>query len=204
MPEQTVAAAKPQRQQYMAPFTVEVSTHNSGSWHSIVLGETYRGKWSRHKLGTLANSINIEMSAMPDIPGIRLKITPKTSKVEIFDPLEDQEELRKRIADTMKKSMLGINANAKIEAVKRSEKTLDADTFKTFVLEIYRSFHKINPVLELVSGEMPSEDDIDALPGRELYDVRSPFRKGMPKYVGDEDRIATLLRLLEEKGVILV
>ena len=197
MSEQQAVAAK--QRATIQPFEVEVSTHNSGMWHSMVLNQTYRGRWSIHKQGTRTASISSRMSTMPDIPGIRIKLVPKDNKVISTDPLEGENRLLNSISSTYRGAMPGFGGT--FTSVPRSEKVLDDDMFKTLLLELRDCTVRKTATLEVVSGAMPTVDQIESLPGRELNDMHSPLPHA--KYKGDEDRTTLLLRAMEEKGIIL-
>jgi hypothetical protein len=201
MSEQTASKQQSQRSaQHVGQFEVEVACKNSNPWRSVVLGETFRGRWSRHNLGAASASVSSSMSQMPDIPGIRMKITPKDRKVYIYDPLSKDKRTLERITATCRNAMIGFNTE--FRAKDAVEKTLDDDRFVTLLMELYKSATKKNPSIVCVSGTIPTPEEIASLPGRELYDPGYQY-KGKPKYVGDEDKYAHVVRALEEKGITL-
>jgi hypothetical protein len=198
MPEQQNTSARQQRAA-ISPFVIEVETKNSGTWHSVLLHETFRGSWSRHRLGTLTASISPKMSMMPDIPGIRMKVIPKDNTVIIYDPLEDDEKLVEKISQVCRNAIIGFDG--KFGHREKETKKLDADTFVSFLFELRSVHDKKNPFIKMVSGELPTHDQIATLPGRELYDVGSPYPK--PRYKGDKDRHQILLDAMAEKGITI-
>lgn len=199
MSEQQSVAVAARARNYIAPFEVEIATRNSGDWYTWTLGMKLRGRWSRHNLGPYTASVSRQMSSMPDIPGMRVRVTPKENKVQVYDPLEKDPELLRKVSGVFRSSKFGMGPE--FTYVKPSEKVMDDDMFVTFLIELRSAYDKEHPVCELVSGEMPTKEQIASLPGRELNNPNSPYK--LPRYKGDEDRHMTLLRAMEEKGIII-
>jgi hypothetical protein len=197
MSEQQTAVLTKQKVQ-LAPFEIEISTHNSGDAGYIFIPGTLRGRWSRNKLGSLSASVSREMASMPDVPGMRVRVIPKENKYVVYDPLESQPELLKQIGAILRNALV---FSGDVTYVKRVERKLDDDTFVSLLLELRRVYDGKNPTFEVISGELPTEEQINALPGRELNNPFCPYSQ--PKYKGDEDRHAVLLRAMAEKGIII-
>ena len=58
---------------------------------------------------------------------------------------------------------------------------------KTLLIEFGRHLKKDNPTLRIVSGQMPKAEQLEKMPGRELYDPWSnnPYK---PRYVDQVDQ----------------
>ena len=196
MPEQQATEQKQVRRgsSFVSPFEVESYGKNCSEWHSVIMHKTFRGQWSRTRLGPMSTSVGQKMGNMPDIPGLRIRIMPKDSKICVHDPLEHDKLLVKEINNVLRNAGL-----QECEPVQQNEQVLDEDTFKTFVVEVCNTVNKKEPSLRLVSGQLPTPEEIESMPGRELYDPASPYRHA--KYVGDEDRYSNLLDELEKKGI---
>ena len=138
---------------------------------------------------------------MPDIPGIHMRLDPKRLTVSTFDPLEKDQPLLEKIQAVMRKGHWG--TGYRIKAVKASTRTLDADMFKTLVIEL-RLMEDLHPedqkVFRIVSGELPTMEQIESMPGRELNSPGCSYVKS--KYKDDADPTAKVLRALREAGIL--
>lgn len=127
------------------------------------------------------------MQRMPAIPGITLIVEPKTKKLIFEDPLEKDTELLAKINAVMRDvSAIAPAGGKSVRHTPRRELQLDDDTFKTLVIELaYMNGPDCQIKLVMQKGStFPTDEEIEKLPGRELYDVRSNSHI-QPKYVED-------------------
>jgi hypothetical protein len=115
------------------------------------------------------------MQRMPAIPGLNVVVIPKEKKVAFEDPLATDQDLVDRINAVMAEySSIAPAGGKSIKAVPRWEVSLDDDGFKTLMLELwYYNSPESQMELLMIKGVFPTMDQIDQLPGRQLYDVRS-------------------------------
>ena len=188
MPEQAPEKIE-KKTGHISPFEIEVSTKNSAAWKCKTLNEKLRGSWSVNKLGTMAGSISAAMRAMPDIPGLRLSIKCNREgggTVEIWDPLKDDPERLDKISAVWSGVSWGFRSKYKAKAT--SLRTLDKDTFVTFLWELRKIQDGVETTFEVVSGQLPTAKEIESLPGRELNEMHSPYPHS--RYKEDTDQYA--------------
>jgi len=175
-------AGAAKRSRTMAPFTVECGDDNNRTITINTLKLRLRGRWSQttlHKRETGGRDLGNAMSAMPDIPGICIAVVPSRLKVLIFDPLETNVALTERINSVLSKAASVRTSGRPVTFVPRVEQTLDADTFKTLVLELAQKIESRSIIV--VDGTMPTKQEAESLEGRRLNDPwNSSARK--PKY----------------------
>jgi len=147
----------------------------------------------------MSASIGSKMGMMPDIPGIQFIVIPKENKVTIFDPLSEDQDLLDKISSVWHGASLGIGANFK--AVKAAEVVLDDDKFVTLLHELKCCVEKDEPVMHVISGTFPTNEQIASLPGRELNEVGSPYPHA--KYKDEVDKHRVLLDAMAEKGIVI-
>ena len=169
----------------LAPVVVEFGDDKSRTitLDTIPFKVRVRGTYSR--TSNMRRAIGDAMSRMPDIPGMRLAINFRESKATLFDPLDTMPELLKEISDTLQGALLS-QGSAIRTPVKRVMHVLDADQFKTLILEIANKI-KFN-MAKVVEGRMPTADEIEAMPGDELFDpwnsnpMKPRYKKDAQKY----------------------
>lgn len=162
-----------------AAFTVEFADENCRNMTIKTLRLKVRGRFS---LATLqareigGRDVGAAMSQMPEIPGLRIRIVPKDLKIVIFDPLEKNEELVERINKVFKAARGGATTQ-EYKAVERTEMDLEKqpDKFKTLICELARM--KESGTIKVHDGKFPTEDEIEKMPGRELFDPGNDGRK---------------------------
>lgn len=184
---------------YLASFEIEVSTHNSGDWLCLFFDEKFRGRWSAHKQGSRAASLTSDMLSMPDVPGMRMKVTPKNKTVEIYDPLESMADLLREMATVYQRASHIVRCEFK--PMPRQTRTLNDDELVTFLWQLRRIADGVNPVFEVISGQLPTAKEIESLPGRELSS-KGPYSKNKPKYKDDGDLQSVLVKALQDNSVL--
>jgi hypothetical protein len=140
------------------------------------------------------------MAMMPDVPGMRMRVTPKTGEVVIHDPLDKTPEVVDQITAVRKRAEGGFDG--KFVAVKTEKKTLEADQMVTLLWELRRAVDMDKTVVDVVSGQVPTEEQINAMPGDELTDY-GYIQPGQPKYVKDRDQHAKVLAAMRQAGVAI-
>lgn len=165
MAEATVAARPNLRE-----FTVEFSTPNCGRVTINTLQLVVEGEFSIPKLhardGGCRNA-NVDMARMPEIPGCRMKVVPRTKTVTLFDPIENDPKLLARVNDAARRAHLkGDERWAK--RMEKVEHKLDDDRFKSLMRDLVQL--REGNALKVVDGEMPTMEQVNELPGRVLFD----------------------------------
>lgn len=180
--EQAVAS-----KQSLREFTVEFG---NDSGHQITINTlqlTVRGRWSIARLMSRSGGFYRgcrapmpELHGMPDIPGMRMKIIPRTRTAVLYDPLEQDSRLMDRISEAGAAARLrGLSAWRPNES---SEHKLNEHKFKSLVHDLSRLAGKGD--LTVLEGEMPTEEQIEDMPGDRLYDPWSNS-PGKPIFVKD-------------------
>lgn len=157
----------------LKPFTVSFDDRNNGTIHLGIIGQSLRGRWSRETFirgRERMRSIGDGMNSMPEIPGVQLSLKAHPSQpgvvlCVISDPLTP-ERLSAISKAEAASSLIGSGVHRK--AVPTSEFTLDADKAKTLLLDLRQRLSEGTAILE--SGMFPADEELDALPGEELYD----------------------------------
>ncbi len=171
------------------PFTVEFADdycRNFTITTPPLSGSDVRGRWDTARLsrrpqrmrdlGTTGNRIP------SPIPGAMLEIDVRRKHVRLFDPLKETEAGREvlaeynRVASTtpaLKKDCIGFTA---------VEFDVDDDQLKTLLLEILRK--KDSKCIDMITGTLPTAEQVNRLPGHELYDPSNPG-DDKPRYKKD-------------------
>jgi len=142
-----------------------------------------RGAWSITKLHQRpigGRDIGTAMSSMPAIPGQRLRVVPKEMKAYLEDPLADNADLLE-VINAVAQNARSIWKGAPFKPVPTVELALSNDLLVTLILELHRKLESGN--VEVVKGRLPTIEDVQKLPGRELFDPWNNGRK--PTYVED-------------------
>lgn len=157
---------------------------------SLKSTQAIRSDWSLAILNAHGGSdVGGTMQRMPSIPGIEVHVNPRTRVVEFIDPLEHDQDLLDRInaivADVV---AIGPAGGKSFRAVPKQTVKLSVDEFKTFLIEIaYFDGPDSDWKLIVTSGTIPTIEEIEKLPGRELFDVRSNSHI-QPKYRDDVEK----------------
>ena len=170
-------------------FAVEFGDDKNRSISINALTTRVRGRYSNANLhanadGVGGRDVGRAMAGMPDIPGIRLRIDVGEQYYELHDPLSDNPKLMARIAHQITEARLqGVAGTEPVESIVNE---MDVDQLKTLLLEIWRKVNQTNQAV-VVEGTLPDIDEINELPGNELYD---PWNQTThkPTYVKDVAR----------------
>ena len=187
----TIKAAWP------AEFTVEFGDDcNSNFVISSFAGQMIRGRWSLSVLFARDGGgpdVGQAMSAMPEHPGLRLKISPQQGKALLYDPLEKDKKLLEKVSNVRKKAML--TGNVETTFVPETPYTLDVDRMKTLCSQI-ADMQGWGKICGVPKGRIPTAKEIDKMPGELLNDMGNSNRH-KPIYAKDYDAWA---RGLEQVG----
>ena len=140
-----------------------------------------RGRW----VTANANSSGSAMATMPDIPGQRLEINFQERKLRIFDPLTEDAAKMDQVNHVVNKA--SVAKGRQLGPVPEQNTTLHADTLKTLLLELLR-FQEEDKLI-VVSGRFPNAQQIEKMPGDELFDPGNSSRF-IPRYKRDYDDFA--------------
>jgi hypothetical protein len=180
------ASARIERRQSagsIAPFTVEFGdATSSGSFSIITLNRfKVRGRFRRDQIH--APMLGEKMSQMPDVPGIQMTVLPREKKAVAHDPLADDADLLAKANGVWNDSAMGRSPGGGSKPWPDTEFALDDDTLKTLCIELVRK--RGSGVLSVVRGALPTEQQIEDLPGGELYDPGNSNQHGHPRYAED-------------------
>lgn len=132
--------------------------------------EILRGAWSRRNLHS--DELVEDLAAMPDIPGIRIRMSYERKLAVIYDPLalESNKDVCEKIARIIFDRFRRREGPAK--PVER--RNMDVDDLKTWLYGMRRRLDSNSA--RLIVGDLPSLDQIANLPGRtriEMYNSSS-------------------------------
>lgn len=177
-------------------FTVELGDDNNRSITLSCLRQRCRGRWSistLHARPQGGRDVGQAMSAMPDVPGIRVHVDGRSNSYRLYDPLWDDPSLLDRINNVARRARLS-GASVPFAPVEEVTAKADDDLFKTLVDELVRKVK--DGQARVVEGKLPTERQIEQLPGRLLNDPLNSGRK--PKY---RDEVAEWERDLDARAV---
>lgn len=181
----TVETGRPAAGPRIESFTVEFGDLHCRNHTINCFRLRVRGTWSvtrLHQRGIGGRDIGQAMSSMPDIPGQRLRIDPRAMKATLYDPLDDDPALLERI-NVVAKNARSFWKGAPFKAVPVVELSLTPDLLKTLLAELRRKREAGN--VAVVEGRMPSNETIEKMDGKEMYDPWNSGRK--PRYVEEVD-----------------
>lgn len=157
-----VAAAQPEPSRVPGIGEIEVEfadkRNRSKMWPPT--RNTYRGAWNKANL--IADERSERIEQIPDIPGVRLYISPERKQAIIFDPLSQKENADqcRGIADAIK-TQFG-STQGPMETVKYPK--LTPSDVKTWLYWLRRMLD--NNDIRVITGSVPEMEAIEALPGQ--------------------------------------
>jgi len=168
-------AAKPSAA--LKPFTVEFGDSNCRNFLLTTLRIRVRGAWSTITLAARPQGPGDfgQLAGMPPIPGQQLTMNFKDRSIVISDPLQNQPEKLARATIVAKKALIKSRTkdNGDYQPIKDIEQELDFHTFKTLLIEIGKMLSQKDTKATLVKGTFPTAEEIENLPGDELYDMNN-------------------------------
>lgn len=165
----------------LEPFTVEFGDNYCRNHVINCLRVRARGAWSvtrLHQREIGGRDIGTGMSTMPAIPGLRLRVVPREMKAYLEDPLTDDPTLMEQINSAIRKNP-SVYKGVPYKPVETTTLNLSNDLLVTLLFELHRKLDEEQIVL--TKGRLPKTEQINKLPGRELYDPWNNGRK--PTYV---------------------
>jgi len=172
----------------MAKFTVELGDTHGRCIAIGVLRQTFRGRFSipdLHMNDEGAPDVGSKMSGMPVVPGMHVEFDTTKRTVHFSDPLAKDDKVMARINKTAKNAYI-VNENGfkPCEPFELNDSNLGEDKFKTLLIE-FCNRNESSPLF-MAEGEFPTRDQIEKLPGKELFDVwHSSANK--KRYASDPD-----------------
>lgn len=166
----------------VAEFTVEFGDPRNRSIIIKTIRQEVRGHFSLRKLYEAeqgGRDIGQAMQRVPDIPGLFMTVTPKDGKAVIYDPWEKKPEMWEKLNGVLAGAYAA--RAGKFGPVARSEMALSPDQMKTLCVELVKKVD--GGQARVVKGTMPTAKQIEAMPGRELFDPMNSGRK--PRYVDE-------------------
>lgn len=158
-------------------FTVEFGDdRNRGTFPIDVLKLRVRGSWikSHFTREKGSRSIGDQMSRMPDIPGIRMDVAPAVGAMRLYDPLEEDTRKMEAIRSAFDEIQGIKQVGAKIGPMQAVEHRLDIHQMKSLLAECAVKLKgragDDQYTMTLIRGEVPTLEQLNAMPGRKLYD----------------------------------
>jgi hypothetical protein len=155
---------------HIGAFIVELGDEGNRQIPIDMMRMWLRGRWLQSNVKC---DMGVEMRKMPDSPGIRLEVKPRDSTLRIFDPLAMPQNasllanLNKAVEEiTSIKTGTGRKLGPMVEVTHK----LDEHQLKTIMLEISRKVHGPMPCMFAVQGNVPTVEELEHYPGRELND----------------------------------
>ena len=154
--------------------------------------EILRGKWTRTNLNS--DELVEELAAMPDIPGMRIRINYDRRRAVVYDPLAlpENKPLADKISALIKERFRRNEGPA--QPVERND--MDKDDLKTWLFWMVRRVKGKAAVL--TAGELPSYEEIEKLPGKTriaFYDSSSRACKWREEFDAFTNAILSMARL---------
>jgi hypothetical protein len=174
----------------LPPFTVEFAGNNGRHQFLRTLQRKFRGRWETSNVirreiskGVIgARDTSSAIGGVPTIPGVHLTLDPLKATCTYLDPLSKDTKLVEAITAALNRD----RSRGRVPIVEGSVEPLGIDKFKTLVIELAAC--KRAGQLVCVAGTFPSDSQIEALPGKELYDPglqHLGFK--VPKYAEDAE-----------------
>ena len=139
-------------------------------------GIKIRGAWRRQNVGPEGRTRDIgeKMGGMPDIPGQRLRVDVKGKKAVLTDPIGKYKSLRERVFSESRKSAILRDGDVQeYTAIPDQELEFTDDEMKSLLVELARRVKDGSAKTTRAGGRFPSDEQIEKLPGRELFDTRN-------------------------------
>jgi len=174
--------ATPPQGTTVAEFTVEFGDAKNRSVLIKTIRQTVRGHFSLSKFYSSdqgGRDVGPAMQRTPDIPGLFMCVSPKDSKVVIYDPWEKKQDMWDRLNAALKTAHAA--RGGIYGPVERSEMILSQDQIKTLCHELAQKVE--GGVARVVKGTIPAAKQITGMPGRLLNDPMNSGRK--PRYVDE-------------------
>lgn len=170
-------------------FEIEVGDDCNRTIHLSSIKVNLRGKFAVSNITARkggGRQIGETLLNMPDIPGMRVRVNLAKQAYTIYDPLDANPVLLERINSISSTVPVLRGPKVKpVESIQAQEK--DPDRFKTFVLQLVRLV--ADGMAVVTDGNLPSEEALESLPGRELFDPNSNSNT-KPKYAKDYSKWA--------------
>jgi len=190
-----------QKQVALAPFAVEADhPRNCDLLLQAVPGLRLRSRitharqvWDR-KTGrfVVPPDQTRHLGLLPEIPGMRLYVDPKSRKYKVTDPLYRNQELCEQIYNALKADGRPVPFSS-VRGVPPQEGELDEHRMKTLCRELVRLLDLGH--VRVVSGPQPTIEDVDRLPGKYLLNPGARVPNTQPMFEEDWDQwLETLKR----------
>ena len=171
---------------FIPQFTVEADhPRNCDLLLQSIPGCRLRGSvdGSRHTVDAKTGDLRVPidqaraLASFPRTPGMHLTVDARRAAYKITDPLYQNEAILNRIQQHLKEAGRGV---VQVRGVKPMEGTLDRDRMKTLLREI-RTLVKLGH-MKVVTGGLPSEEDVEDMPGQFLLNPGSVVQNTQPRY----------------------
>ena len=184
-PQQQPTKKQPTTKKPTGKYVFEVDCKNNRTYLSPTFQEKWRSAFSLNKIGRGHNVGDI-MANMRDIPGLRIEVDIRAATVKISDPLTTKQcEAIDKVRNNPNAGPMRTDGKTAPVETKEHDLSKDADTFKTFLIEVCESLEQ--EYFKLLSGgtRFLTREEIDLLPGLQLNDPHNSSAL-KPKYARDQ------------------
>ena len=122
------------------------------------------------------------LGAFPKTPGMQLHVNNSLREVRIVDPLNDMPQVLERINQFAQQQSIRSSGQV-IKGVPTREEKLDKHSIKSLNREMYNLVNLGHA--KVCMGQLPTLEEIDALPGEYLTNPGSRVPNGMPRFEKD-------------------
>lgn len=119
-----------------------------------------RGFWSRRNLHS--DEMVEELGKMPDIPGMRIRLSVERKMAVVYDPLSLP--ANKEVCETVQRIIFDRWRERQGPEATTERKEMDADDVKTWLYGMRRRYD--DGKCRVITGELPTMATIQAMPGR--------------------------------------
>jgi len=182
------ATAEKQESRTYVKFGIEIDNQNNGNQLiQSVPGLRLRSAIDGHrpvkdvKSGEMMVPVDRSrgLATLQRIPGMELHVDPENRTIMIKDPLNNDEQMCKRIYRYMKETS-AFSVGDKIEGVPPRTEILDPHRMKTLCREMLWLLESGDA--KLVRGKQPTIEEIEELPGKFLLNPGSRIGNTQPVY----------------------
>jgi len=134
------------------------------------------------------------LGQFPEMPGMLLTVKPAELAYSLVDPLEDDEDLCEQIRSAMERNST-FRGKGKLKGCPRQDGKLDVHRMKTLCRELVKMAEL--GFVRVRKGQVPTLEQVDAMPGRYLLNPGSTIPNGQPRY---EDSLEDYVQNLNSRG----
>ena len=199
----STVADKPRKEIIVAPFGIEADhPRNCDLLLQCIPGERLRsafdgGKSVKNRAGDMVTPRDQAsfLASFPKTPGQQLLVNPAELTYKIIDPLAKDPALLDRVTKFVRNNM-ALRTDAQMKGVPDKEGKLDVHRMKSLCYEMLNLVN--SGEAKLCKGSLPTEKELEELPGRELLNPGLQTHTTQPRYKDEWD--AWVDRLTQSGG----